>query len=487
MPVRKTKGQKKTRAVRNLKPARKAGKKSPGTRTGQTARRRTAHRRSPHVHSSIPPALTIPTLRRLMLVDGFDVVVDLKKSRGSYLVDARNGKRYLDFFTFVASSPVGLNHPKMTTPEFQKRLAYVATNKPSLSDIYTQEQAEFVDTFARVAIPASFPHVFFVEGGALGIENALKASFDWKIRKNFSRGYREERGRQIIHFRQCFHGRSGYTLSLTNTDPVKTDLFPKFGWPRVLNPTVRFPLTEENRARAEGDEQTSIAQIKQAFLNNKDDIAAIIIEPIQGEGGDNHFRPEFFRALRQLADENEAMLIVDEVQTGIGMTGKMWAHQHFVEPDMVGFGKKMQVCGFLCGKRIEEVPENVFKVSSRLNSTWGGNLVDMVRATKYLEIIHEENLVENARVVGDHLLGRLSELAQTFPGVVSNPRGRGLYAAFDVATPEVRTKIRSSCMEKGLIILPSGERAIRFRPALNVSAQEIDEGMEIIEASIRIL
>jgi L-lysine 6-transaminase len=419
-----------------------------------------------------------------MLVDGFDIVVDLKKSRGTYLVDARDGKRYLDFFTFVASSPLGMNHPKLTAPAFLKKLAYVAVNKPSLSDIYTAEQAQFVDTFSRVAMPATLPHAFFIEGGALAVENTLKAAFDWKIRKNRTRGYREERGRQIVHFRQAFHGRSGYTLSLTNTDPVKTDLFPKFAWPRVLNPAVRYPLNEENLARVIADEETSIGQIKQAFNENKDDIAAIIIEAIQGEGGDNHFRGEFFRALRELADENEAMLIIDEVQTGVGMTGKMWAHQHFVEPDMIAFGKKMQVCGFLCGRRIEEIPDNVFQVSGRLNSTWGGNLVDMVRAQKFLEIIEEENLVENARRQGEHLLGALHRLAEEFPAV-SNIRGLGLFAAFDMPDSDTRTKVRTACLNKGLIILPSGERSIRFRPPLNVRGEEIDAGVAIIAKVLR--
>ena len=440
---------------------------------------------SPFAHTAVPPAQVLPSLAKHMLVDGFDIIIDLKKSQGSYIVDARDGKRYLDFFTFVASLPVGFNHPRMTSPEFLEKLAYVAVNKPSNSDIYTAEQAEFVETFSRVAMPEYLQHLFLVEGGALGVENALKAAFDWKIRKNLARGYKEERGKQVIHFRQGFHGRSGYTLSLTNTDPVKTDLFPKFPWPRVLNPAVRFPLNAQNLERVIRDEQTSITQMKEAFQANKDDIAAIILEAVQGEGGDNHFRREFFQALRQLADENDAMLIIDEVQTGVAMTGKMWAHQHFVEPDMIAFGKKMQVCGFLCGKRIEEVKDNVFVVPSRLNSTWGGNLTDMVRAQRYLEIIEEENLVENARVVGEHLVAGLTELAERAPDVVNNPRGLGLFAAFDVATPELRTKIRTKCLDNGLIILPSGERSIRFRPPLNVTEKEIDEGMGIILQSIR--
>ncbi len=436
-------------------------------------------------NTQVPADRVLPTLSKHMLVDGFEIVVDLKKSRGSYIVDAKDGKRYLDFFTFVASSPLGMNHPKLTTPEFLEKLGYVAVNKPSNSDIYTAEQAEFLETFERVAIPEHLPYAFFIEGGALAVENALKAAFDWKIRKNFARGYKEERGTQVIHFKQAFHGRTGYTLSLTNTDPVKTDLYPKFKWPRVLNPKMTFPLNEENLSRVIREEEIAVNQIQDAFRNNKDDIAAIIIEAVQGEGGDNQFRKEFWQQLRRLADENEAMLIVDEVQTGIGLTGKMWGHQHYVQPDMIAFGKKMQVCGFLCSKRIEEVTDNVFKVPSRINSTWGGGLVDMVRAQRYLEVIEEDNLVENARVTGAYLVQKLGELAQEFPKTISNPRGLGLFAAFDVDTPDRRTAIRKRCLQKGLIVLPSGDRAIRFRPPLTVTQEEIDLGISIIIESVR--
>ena len=453
-------------------------------RKGKGAAPRTAASARRPLKSLVAPDAVFPTLRQHMLIDGFDIVIDLKKSRGSFIVDARTGKLYLDFFTFVASSPVGMNHPMMTSPEFLKKLAYVAVNKPSLSDIYTSEQADFLATFSRVAIPSYLPHAFFIDGGSAAVENALKTAFDWKIRKNFARGHREERGRQVIHFQGAFHGRGGYTLSLTNTDPVKTDLFPKFSWPRVNAPAMRFPMTPETTALVMQDEERAIATIKQAFHDNPDDIAAIIIEPIQGEGGDRQFRPEFFRALRQLADENEALLIADEVQTGVGMTGKMWAHQHYMQPDIISFGKKTQVCGILCGTRIDEVKDNVFKVPSRINSTWGGNLVDMVRAQRYLEIIEKEKLVENARVVGAHLLTRLQELVAEFPALFSNPRGLGLFAAFDVVTPEKRTEIREAAFDLGLIILPSGERSIRFRPPLNVSREEIDLGIEIIRKTL---
>jgi L-lysine 6-transaminase len=439
------------------------------------------------VRGEITPATVHATIGKHMLVDDLGFVVDLKKSEGPYIYDSLGKRRLLDFFSFVASMPVGLNHPKLNDPKFLERLTAAALNKLTNSDAYSIEMAEFVETFARIAMPGYLPHVFFVEGGALAVENALKASFDWKVRKNFAKGYKEERGHQVVHFRQAFHGRSGYTMSLTNTDPTKVQLYPKFKWPRILNPSVKFPLNEDNLQAAETAEKVAVGQIKDAFRDNKDDIAAIILEPIQGEGGDNHFRKEFFVQLRALADENDAMLIFDEVQTGIGLTGKMWAHEHFVQPDMISFGKKTQVCGFMAGKRIEEVKENVFSVASRINSTWGGGLVDMVRSQKYLEIIHEDGLVENAAKTGEHLQAKLKGLAGEFPKLVSNVRGRGLFCAFDLPDTETRNKVRAEAYKQGLVILGSGSQSLRFRPPLIITNEQVDEGVGMIRKALELL
>ncbi len=432
----------------------------------------------------IAPNEVHTTLAKHMLVDGFDLIIDLKRSQGAYVYDSRYNKRYLDFFTFFASGSVGLNHPKLISAEFLEKLAYVAVNKPSNSDAYTVEMAEFVETFGRIAEPEYLPYAFFVDGGALAVENALKTAFDWKVRKNFIKGYTEERGRQVIHFRRAFHGRSGYTLSLTNTDPTKTNYFPKFRWPRIHNPAIEFPLKKENLTRVQQAESVAIQQIKQAIINNPDDIAALIIEPIQCEGGDNHFRKEFFTQLRTICDESDILLIFDEVQTGVGITGKMWAHEHFVKPDLMSFGKKTQVCGFLCTRRIDDVLENVFHKPSRINSTFGGNLVDMVRFQRILEIIHQEKLIENAGTVGAHLLGKLEGLQEEYPGLVSNARGRGLLCAIDLDTAQSRDQLRSKAYDEGLILIGCGDRSIRFRPPLNITSGEIDEGVRIIRQAL---
>jgi L-lysine 6-transaminase len=422
----------------------------------------------------IPAADVHAVLARHMLADGFEIVLDLDRSEGSYLVDAVTGRRYLDFFTFFASNPVGMNHPKINNEEFIRRLGRVALHKPSSSDLYTVEMAEFVDTFFRVAVPDHFTYVFLIEGGALAVENALKVAFDWKVRKNFAKGYDREVGHKVLHFRHAFHGRTGYTMSLTNTDPTKTDLFPKFNdWPRVLNPAARFPLSGENLERTLEAERASIAQIMAALETFKDEIACLILEPIQAEGGDNHFRVEYLRELRRICDEHEMLLIFDEVQTGIGLTGSMWAHQTLgVTPDIISFGKKTQVCGILVGERVDEVPENVFHVSSRINST------------KYLEIIEEENLVDNARLMGAYLKERLEELEREFPSTITNARGLGLMCAFDLPSTHERDTLRKECYERGMMVLSAGDRSIRFRPALNVTREHIDEAAAIIRASL---
>ena len=201
----------------------------------------------------------------------------------------------------------------------------------------------------------------------------------------------------------------------------------------------------------------------------------MIIEPIQAEGGDNHFRNEFFTELRRICDENEILLILDEVQTGIGMTGKMWAFQHLdIIPDVITFGKKAQVCGILANKeKLDEVEHHVFKESSRINSTFGGNFIDMLRFQLVLEIIENENLIENSRVVGEFLLNGLKKLEQKFPDHISAARGKGLMCAFDLKDGESREWLRSKLYDEGIIILTCGDQSLRFRPHLNVTKEEI--------------
>ena len=433
--------------------------------------------------SEIIPADVQSTLKKHTIADGFDLVFDMEKSRGVHIYDSLHKRTLLDFFTCFASVPLGYNHPKMLEDEqFKQDLMLAALTNPSNSDIYTTQYARFVETFSRIGIPDYLPHAFFIAGGGLAIENALKAAMDWKVQKNFAKGYKQEKGFKVLHFEKAFHGRTGYTLSLTNTLPVKTKWFAKFDWPRVSHPTVHFPLTDERMEELQQREAKSISEIKKAFQDNPDDICAIIIEPIQAEGGDNHVRREFMEQLRQLADEYEALLIYDEVQTGVGLSGKFWCFEHFgdkARPDMIAFGKKMQVCGILAGRRLEENPDNVFTVSSRINSTWGGSLVDMIRSAKIMEIIEEDNLCANAAETGNYLQTELKKLADHYP-MISNVRGIGLLTAFDFENTGQRNYFINQGLTLNTMFLGCSSCTIRFRPALIMQKPDIDNGLDII-------
>jgi L-lysine 6-transaminase len=405
-------------------------------------------------------------LKNYILVDGFHHVADLKNSHGSWFVDAVTGKEYLDLYSQFASQPLGWNHPKIK--QNITKFGYALLNPIANSDVYTEPYLEFVEEFAKVT--SDFKHYFFISGGTLGVENALKAAFDWKAQKlgwDDYHDFSKVNDLDVIHLTEAFHGRSGYTLSLTNTGVTKTKWYPQFRWTRIANPKIVEGYDHERL------EQVSLNQAYEALKSNK--VAAIILETIQGEGGDNHFRPEYLQALKRLATEHEAMFILDEVQCGLGLTGKMWAYQHSnVIPDMICFGKKTQVCGFCTTNKIDEIPNNVFNISGRINSTWGGNLVDMIRSTIYLKIIEEDNLVDNARVVGEYFLEQLKELP------LKNVRGRGLMIAFDLLDTRVRDTFLGKMNEK-LFCLKSGEKSIRLRPHLTLNKEEVDFAVEHIK------
>lgn len=407
-------------------------------------------------------------MKKHTIGDGMDIVIDQQRSHGSWLVDAISGKKFLDCYSQFASQPIGWNHPYMHNQLSQ--FAKVVNCKIANSDLYSVEYAQFVNDFADIA--KDFNNFFFIDGGTLAVENALKASFDWKAQKLGINTDDDIGFLDVIHLQEAFHGRSGYTLSLTNTDPTKTKWFPKFKWTRVVNPKIHGDRPVEEL------EKESLNQIRMAVMKNY--VAAIIVETIQGEGGDNHFRPEYLKELRKIANECEAMLIFDEVQCGMGLTGKMWAYQHFdVVPDMICFGKKTQVCGFASTNRIHDVETNVFKTSSRINSTWGGNIVDAVRFSIYKTIIEAENLVNNAATIGNYFLEKLKSVEG-----IANVRGHGLMIAFDLENKEKRDNVLH-CLCNDMLALKCGNKSIRLRPHLDFKKEEADIASGFIQKAVK--
>jgi L-lysine 6-transaminase len=435
--------------------------------------------------TQVPPGDVHARLGEHLLVDGFRLVLDVERSHGSWLVDARDGTEYLDLYTFFASAPLGANPPGIVDdPEFMALLGRVAASKPANPDMYSTHLAEFVETFARVLGDPALTHLFFVEGGALAVENALKAAFDWKSRRNEAAGRSRELGTKVLHLTHAFHGRSGYTMSLTNTDPNKTDRFPTFDWPRIPTPAVTFPI-DDHLGEIEAAEAQALAHAEAAFNDHPHDIACFIAEPIQGEGGDNHLRAEFLQAMQALCHTHDALFILDEVQTGVGLTGTPWAYQQLgLEPDIVAFAKKVQVGGIMAGRRIDEVPDNVFAVSSRINSTWGGGLVDMVRSRRMLEIIETDGLFDHAAKLGEVLMHGLRDIGDRHPDLVSNVRGRGLMCAIDLPDDTVRDQTIKGLREERVIALGCGHRSVRFRPALSVTEDELRVGLAALDRAL---
>lgn len=426
----------------------------------------------------INPHDVISVLESKLLVDKNAIVVDLERSQGSWVVDKRNNKHYLDCFSQFASQALGWNHPKMLAQK--ERLVEVAINRVANSDMYTTQFAEFVKKFSDFT--PDFKHHFYICGGAIAVENALKAAFDWKGKKlRISEEYAYN-NLQIIYLNEAFHGRSGYTMSMTNNGDSKnpkTYGFPKFNWKKIQNPKTLHGNDGIDEIKAKNLETMSLKDAEMYL--KKGNVAAIILEPIQGEGGDNHFRKEYFEQLRSLANQYDAMLIFDEVQTGLGLTGKNWAYEHFgVVPDIICFGKKVQVCGICATERIDEVEKNVFTENSRINSTWGSNIVDMVRSTMQMEIIQEEELIHNAEVIGSYFLDKL----KCFINKVSNIRGKGLMLAFDLNSKEERDKFLKDLEQKGMLALACGQKSVRFRPHLTFSRTDVDEAINLIADSL---
>jgi L-lysine 6-transaminase len=419
-------------------------------------------------------------LSRSVIVDGPHIALDLHGSEGPYIRDLYDSTEYLDFATFYASLPLGMNHPDIKSdPELRERLLVASLNKVANPDYHSEEVTEFVETFVRVVGDPEMPKLFFVEGGALAVENAIKAAFDWKSRRNERAGLETEQ-LEVMHLEGAFHGRSGYTLSLTNTEANKIERFPKFNWPRIPVPDC----VSLQGAALEEAERLSLEAAERFFLERPGKIACVLAEPIQGEGGDRHMRGEFLRELQDLAHRHDALFVLDEVQTGCGMTGRNWCYQKLgLKPDIVAFAKKLQVGGIMAGRRVLEEKQNVFTVPGRISSTWGGGLVDMVRATLILDIIERDKLVENASHMGERLLAGLKNIKDE--DFISAVRGSGLMVAFDLPDGLTRDAVFSDLEEREhLLVLRCGSKSIRLRPPLNVRPEDVDRCVSAIASSV---
>ncbi|NYH79309.1 L-lysine 6-transaminase [Actinopolyspora biskrensis] len=431
-----------------------------------------------------PDADVVEELRSRVTGDLLDVVVDLDSGRGCRVRDLRDGTEYLDMTMYFSSAPLGHGHPGLHTSEFEAELVRAARTKPANPDFATVQQARFVETLRRVFGDPQLPRLFLIEGGGPAVENALKVAFDWKTKHNARRGV-AVRGSRALHLEWAFHGRTGYTMSLTNTDPRKIRDYPKFDWPRVPSPAVP-PGEDWEAAELLPAERAAVRAAEAALDRYGDEIACFVYEPVQGEGGDRHLRPAFLREMQRICREHDVLTVADEVQSGGGITGRPWAHQALgLEPDLLAFGKRLQVCGVMGGRKVEEIEDNAFLEPSRISSTWGGSLVDMVRATRILEVVESEELLDNAARMGELLLSELHGLEAEYPGVISAARGRGLMAAVDFPDGALRDRAVELAREHHrTIFLPSGPRSLRWRPALSVRSDELTDAVVALRKTL---
>ena len=409
------------------------------------------------------------------LFDSYPTVWNVKKSHNSFLYSS-DDEKFLDFHGGFGSNPIGWNHPKLLKHFKDNIDTHIFINKPANCDFYTQEYIDFINKFKNQVIPETYPYCFFIDGGALSVENALKIAMDWKYQKNGDKN--EELS--IAHFTNAFHGRSGYTMSLTNTEQHKIKNFTKFNWPRFLSsPKMEFSDVPFQKVY----DDLAIEEIEKYMKDNKKQVAGMIIEPVQCEGGDRHYTKYFLQNLQRICNQNDILFIVDEVQTGFYTTGKPWCFQHYdIEPDLVAFGKKTQQCGVFGGKRLDELESHCFNTSGRLGSTWGGNHIDMIRSSKIIDIIKEDNLEDNTIERGNQWLSNMKTIESN---EINYIRNIGLLMSFDMKTTEKRNEFLDILRKNKLLCLGAGDKTIRMRPNLAVSSEEIEECIEKTKISLQ--
>ena len=418
---------------------------------------------------------------------------DAQRSLGNYVVDV-DGNRLLDVYGHIAALPLGYNHPDLIHAWRTGRFDWCAGFRPSLGVAVPPEWVNVVEALMRVA-PAGMAHVVTVTTGAEAVENALKAAFV-ALAARQRRGVPPSeselddcmRNRQVranamkvISFSGGFHGRSLGALSATRSKAIHKLDFPAFEWPMAAFPANRFPLADFLKENAAA-EAASLEEVEACFIANPNAVAALIVEPIQGEGGDRHASPNFFCELRRLCTAHGAAFIADEVQTGVGGTGRMWAHEAWGPagaPDMVTFSKKMQLGGFYCTR--EFVPEE----SLRIFNTWLGDPLRGAQAEVILEVIERDRLLEHTANVGELLVAGLCELQARLPDMLSQARGQGTFAAIDVVAASARDRVVKAAQRSGVEVGGSGQRSLRFRPALIFGERHVAELLERLEAAVR--
>lgn len=421
-------------------------------------------------------------LSEFVIAEPYPFVLDIAKGQGMFL-ETVDGQRLFDWAGYYGSKLIGHNHPGLYEPEYTKRLVVAANNKVANPDFLTKECLDYYQLLYRIApeiMKSDTLEVYAVNSGAEAVENMMKylvAKFNQKrAKKGGPSGHR-----RFLYFDKAFHGRTVFALGVTQTiDPVATKDF--LGLTTTGNIKLPFPsyssdLSEEENLRAA---EHSLQQVESALSLMSDEIVGIIVEPIQGAGGHRVAIPQFFQGLSELAHKYDVYLGFDEVQTGLGATGKMWAIDHFdlpYPPMAIATGKKF-------GNGVVYMVEPLEDVGV-LDSTWGGSLADMVRVVREFEILEQEDLISKAAIKGELLAKGLRELVSKYFPMVRNVRGLGLYQGISLDSTSRKARLIDVALtEYQTILLGAGSRSIRTRPNMSVTEDEIAHFITILDQAI---
>lgn len=435
----------------------------------------------------------LKSLDKIQQTGSVKLFIDYEKSIGNFMVDA-DGNTFLDIITQISSIPLGYNHPALIEALRDPANAAEFVNRPCLGFLPPQQFMARISNALLAVAPKGLTEVQTMACGSCSVENALKAAFFHYM--DLQRGgkpptqeelhttmYNQSPGSpslSALSFDGGFHGRTLGALSCTHSKAIHKLDVPAFDWPIGQFPRYKYPLEEFTQENAQED-QKCLANVEQLIHDYKDKapVAAMIVEPIQSEGGDFHGSPEFFKGLRRICTKHKIGLIVDEVQTGCGPTGRFWAHEHFNmedAPDFVTFSKKMLLGGYFYK------PEFRPNAAYRVFNTWMGDPSKLILLEQVISVIQNENLLGKIEQTGARLQKGLYSLQKKFTGLLMNVRGRGTFCAMDFPDGSTRDKALEQLALHGIYAGGCGDKSVRVRTALVFTDKHTDILLDRLES-----